>query len=73
MLLTNEKIDVTYSMMQENNMTKLSQSGTPQFGIPVDPKDPNKCLEWKCFEDMKDEDYDKIEEYFLAKKTKGEN
>lgn len=63
MQLTNEKIEVTHQMMQENNMTRGDQ-----YGIPVDPKDPTKGLRWKEFIFMKDEDFDAIEEYFIFKR-----
>lgn len=62
MQLTNEKIEVTHQMMAQNNMTRNGQ-----YGIPVDPKLPSKGLKWKSFLEMQDEDFNKIEEYFLLK------
>ena len=65
MLLTNVKIEVTHSMMSINNMTRVGQ-----YGIPADPKYPNKGLVWKSIQEMEDEDFDKLEEYFIAKRDK---
>lgn len=62
MQLTNEKIEVTHDMMEQNNMTRMGK-----YGIPVDAKFPSKGLKWKSFLEMEDEDFDKIEEYFLLK------
>ena len=63
MQLTNEKIEVTHQMMEVNNMTRGMQ-----YGVPVDPKEPSTGLSWKGIMEMKDEDFDKIEAYFLRKK-----
>ena len=63
MQLTNEKIEVTHRMMEKNNMTR-----GVQYGVPVDPKEPSRGLSWKGLMEMKDEDFDKIEDYFLSKK-----
>ena len=62
MLLTSEKIEVTHQMMEQNNMTRYGE-----YGVPVDPKEPSKGLSWKGLVQMKDSDFDKIEEYFLLK------
>lgn len=63
MQLTNEKIEVTHDMMSKNSMTRGNQ-----YGIPVDPINSSKGLKWKTIFEMTDEDFDKIEEYFINKK-----
>lgn len=65
MQLTNEKIEVTHQMMESNNMTRGSQ-----YGIPLDPENPHKGLHWKSIMTMTNEDFDKIEEYFINKNKK---
>lgn len=60
MELTNEKIRVTHDMMVKKGMTRGAQ-----YGIPVDPKEPPKGLRWKDIIEMKDEDFNSIEEYFI--------
>jgi hypothetical protein len=65
MTLTDETIKVTHQMMQENNMTRGSQ-----YGIPVEPKDPSKGLIWKSMSELKVQDLDALEEYFLLKQNK---
>ena len=65
MQLTNEKIEVTHQMMVINNMTRYDQ-----YGVPVDPINPTKGLKWKSIITMTDEDFDKIEEYFINKTKK---
>ena len=62
MLLTDTKIKVTHQMMVEQNMSRGDQ-----YGVPLDPQDPSKGLRWMNLMDMEDEDYDKIEAYFLRK------
>lgn len=62
MIITNDKIEVTWEMMTRANMTR----GT-QFGVPVDPSNPSKGLEWIAMFSMKDEHYERIEEYFFQK------
>lgn len=62
MIVTDEKIVVTFSMMARNNMTRGDQ-----FGIPTDPKSGTGGLQWKSLGEMEDEDFDKIEEYFMSK------
>jgi hypothetical protein len=64
MIITNEKIKVTSEMMQKHNMTIVNN-----FGIPVDPKNTKKGLNWKSLSDLEDSDFDKIEEFFLIKKN----
>lgn len=69
MLITNKKIKVTYKMMEDANMTRITPRGL-QLGIPVDPKNKHRGLRWKTIavDRVTDEDFDKIEEYFLIKK-----
>lgn len=59
MQITNDKIEVTHQMMENEGMIRDSQ-----FGIPVDN---NGGLKWKDLIDLQDSDFDKIEEYFLSK------
>lgn len=65
-IITNEKIEVTASMMKHENMINGLN-----VGIPVDPKDPSKGLIWKKMlsGEMLENDYDAIEKYFLIKQT----
>lgn len=60
MILTDEKIVVTDSMMSRAGMTRYNE-----YGVPVDPKDKSKGLTWKNLASLTEEDFDKIEEYFL--------
>ena len=62
MEITAERKRVTSEMMEAANMTRGSQ-----LGLPVDPMDKNKGLVWKDLFLMTDEDFDKIEEYFIQK------
>jgi hypothetical protein len=62
MTITNEKIEVTIQMLVAENMTRGQM-----FGIPVDPANPSAGLSWKTFSELKDSDFDKMEEYFLNK------
>lgn len=66
MYLTNEKIKVTHEMMERANMTKVNN----QYGVPIDPTDPKMGLKWKRLTDLTDDDYDRIEQYFLKKHAK---
>ena len=65
MILTEENIKVTHEMMVESNMTKFGK-----YGVPVDPDKPELGLSWKNILSMSDEDFDKIEKYFLSKESK---
>ena len=65
MLLTDTKIQVTHQMMVSNNMVKCDQ-----YGVPVDPKNPTLGLIWKYLGLMEDDDFDKIEEYFILKRDR---
>lgn len=62
MIITNEKIEVSFQMMNSAGMTRGCQ-----FGIPVNQSNKFAGLRWKNFIEMTDEDFDKIEEYFLLK------
>ena len=64
MLITDTKIEVTWEMMSKANMTRLV-GGDFHFGVPN-----GSSLHWKSFLEMEDEDFDKIEEYFLSKQIK---
>ena len=63
MLITDEKIKVTLSMLEEANMTRRDQ-----IGIPVDAIDASRGLVWKKLLVLQDEDFDKLEEYFINRK-----
>ena len=65
MQITNEKIEVTYDMMFDANMTRGNC-----FGIPIDTNDPSKGLQWKTLFELKGSDLDKVEEYFILKLKK---
>ena len=58
MILTEEKITVTYDMVEKAGMTRGAQ-----FGIP----DGNGGLVWKDWLEIEHSDLDKIENYFLNK------
>jgi hypothetical protein len=62
MIITNEKIEVTLEMMENNNMIN-----DELIGIPSDPHNPGMGLAWKEMHEISDSDFDKIEEYFLLK------
>lgn len=62
-IITDVKIEVSYSMMSDANMIRYGE-----FGVPVNPKNPSKGLVWKSIIELEDSDFDKIEEYFLNKK-----
>ena len=63
MIITDEKITVTHSMLAKANMTRGDQ-----YGVPKDPANPGMGLIWKDLFKMEDSDFDRIEEYFLNKK-----
>lgn len=58
MIITEEKVRVTYDMMAAAGMTKLNT-----FGVP-DGKDG---LVWKPLIDLTENDYDKIEDFFIKR------
>ena len=60
MIVTDNKIIVEHSTMEESNMTRGDQ-----YGIPKNPKNPSLGLIWKDIFEMNDSDFDAIEEYFL--------
>ncbi len=62
MVVTDNKITVTFDMMQRANMVRFNL-----LGVPVDPDNPKKGLRWVSISDITDEDFDKIEQYFLNK------
>ena len=63
MIITDEKIKVTYAMLEQNDMTRGCL-----IGIPADPLQPGYGLIWKDFGELKEEDFDSLETYFLSKK-----
>ena len=62
MLLTDVEVRVTDKMMAESNMTKGSK-----FGVPVEPLNLDAGLVWKELNDLTDDDFDSIEEFFINK------
>jgi hypothetical protein len=58
MIITDEKIKVTWQMLQAANMTQFGKIGVPN---------PEGGLIWKAPEDLEENDFDAIEEYFLKK------
>lgn len=54
-------------MMCDANMIRSTK-----WGVPLDPSDPSKGLEWIGMFSMKDEHYQRIEEYFLLKREAGQ-
>lgn len=62
MIVTDDKIKVTLQMMVENNMINHDM-----YGVPVDPKHPSKGLKWRRLNDMTDEDFNLIEQYFMSR------
>ena len=66
MILTDEKIKVTDQMLTASGMARVNK-----YGIPKDTKDLSKGLVWKLVTDLTDEDFDKLEEYFINKSNKG--
>lgn len=62
MLITNIKIRVTEQMMFDEGLSKMLI--TNKLGIPNLDKSE---VVWKDALDLTDEDFDKIEEYFLTK------
>jgi len=63
MIITSEKIEVTWSMLEQKNMTRGSQ-----IGVPVDANRPMLGVRWKELGDMSESDFDTIEDYFLKNK-----
>lgn len=66
MILTDEKYTVTLDMMKKNNMFRY-MNGEPYYGIPIDLDNLELGLKWKSFGEIGDEDFDQLEQYFLAK------
>lgn len=63
MLITDEKITVTKAMMDKAGMTRGMN-----LGVPKDVNDLSAGLVWKDLFDLEEEEFHKIEEYFLLKK-----
>ena len=59
MVITSEKIEVTFEMMDKSNMIRGAKFGVPDF---------KGGLIWKDFIQLTDDDFDAIEQYFLNKK-----
>jgi hypothetical protein len=68
MVVTDKKITVTLEMMRNANMLKFRF-----LGVPVDPGNPKMGLRWRSILDITDEEFDKIEEYFLNKTNGTQN
>lgn len=67
MTLTNEKIKVTEYMMVDEGFTKYSNA-MQYYAVLENPLNKNSPKKWFRLSELKIEDYDKIEEYFLNKK-----
>lgn len=67
MILTDEKISVTHKMMVDNGMYRELE-----YGVPLDPHNPNKGLEWKSVWSFKEKDFENIEKFFLRKEEQTE-
>ena len=59
MLLTNQKISVSFKMMEDANMTRWNK-----VAVPVDPNDYSKSVIWKELSELTEGDFDLIEEIF---------
>ncbi len=68
MLLTQEKIKVTSEMLEDDEMMEGNA-----VAIPIDPKNPEKGLNWKNLGDLEEEDFDALESYFIHKNQKETN
>jgi hypothetical protein len=64
MIITDNKITVTYAMMAAASMTRHGD-----FGIPVDLENLPRGLRWKSLADLTLEDLDTLEAYFLRKQA----
>lgn len=62
MIITENKIKVTYAMMAEAGMTRGNQLGVPRTPLSLG-------LKWVDVMELTDEDFDAIEDYFIKKKT----
>lgn len=62
--LTEEKIKVTHLMMDDAGLTRGSQ-----YGIPYNPQNISDGVTWKNAAYLDEEDYDKLEDYFIKKQA----
>jgi hypothetical protein len=65
-VLTDEKIKVTMDMLSDNDMINGGR-----IGVPADATEPNKGLVWKNLDELQNEDFDAIEDYFLNHSKQG--
>lgn len=66
MVITNNKVLVTMDMLNGKNMCIFTSLLLPiQVGVPVDPLDASRGLRWKDLHELKEEDFDSLEDYFL--------
>jgi len=63
MIITGEKIVVTYGMMIASGMVRQTLNGM-EFGVP----DGRGNLKWAELIELDNDDFDAIENYFLNKK-----
>jgi hypothetical protein len=56
---------IDHKLMAQNNMTRGDQ-----LGVPVDPYNPSRGVEWKYRYEMTFEDDEKIKKYFELKSKK---
>ena len=64
MIVTDEKIKVSEEMMFNEGLSRMLISG--QLGIPESDSDKGNIV-WKDFNTLTEEDFEKIESYFLFK------
>lgn len=65
MIVTENKIKVTYDMMESAGMTRMTLDGL-QVGVPR-IVGRSKSLSWRSLLDLTDKDFDEIERYFISK------
>jgi len=71
MIVTNEKIEVTLAMLARENMFRADaiDQDKSEIGVPIDPNDPGKGLEWINMFSLDEPDFDALELYFLNKQN----
>lgn len=67
MVITNNKIKVTEQDMFDDKLSRMLITG--EIGIPASPTD-KEPVEWKDISLLEDEDFNKIEDYYLHKHAK---
>ncbi len=67
MILTNQKIVVTHEMMAEHGLSAATERG-PMYAVPKGNDVLKDGVTWKGAMNLEEEDFDKIEEFFLHNK-----